>query len=421
MFVIPHPPCYNHPMNDDLFTNVPGPARGVVLRAWQQLPPDVRGDLQLWLPYALRDVGSSRELFGFITDNYRHAFDRSELTVAIVGPANAGKSTLYNQFTVRRDDRAATSPVPGTTLENQATREGLFTVVDTPGAATAGPAGEDARTTAFTAARTADLLVIVFDAAQGIRPSDKQLFDALVGLGRPYVVVLNKMDLIETKDVDAVLDAAAATLGMDRAHIIPISALEGDNLGKLVLAVVQAHPRLLTLIATALPEYRSRLAWQRIIAAASAAASVALIPLPLADMVPLLGIQTGLVLTIARIYGYSVTLARARELIVAFGVGFLARSVYRQLTKFLGAPGWIVSAAVAASATVAIGYSTTLWFERGKRPSREEMSKVMTDVGGYLRDALMSLRLSKPDGASVKTQVQQALKEMPSAVAGAPE
>ena len=67
-------------------------------------------------------------------------------------------------------------------------------------------------------------------------------------------------------------------------------------MGSVVLAVAQVEPRLLISLADALPAYRSKLAWQRTIRPATAAASVALIPLPLADVVPLLGVQTGLVL-----------------------------------------------------------------------------------------------------------------------------
>jgi len=398
----------------DLFPYVPEPARSLVRAAWKQVPPDLRGDLQTWLPYALRDVGSARDLFGFITENYRTAFDQSQLTIAIVGPVNAGKSTLYNQFTSRRDELSEVSPVPGTTRENLESDEGLFRLVDTPGADAAGGSGGAERAIAFRAAREADVLIIMFDASVGIGRSERALFDDLTAIGNPFVVVLNKMDLVPKRDRDAVLDAAAKSLDMDRAEIIDTVALDGTHLGRVVLAVAQTDSRLLNLIGEALPEYRSRLAWQRIIQAASASAGVALIPLPFADIVPLLGIQTGLVLALARIYGYDITMARAKELIAAFGIGFLARSVYRQLSKLLGVPGWLLSGAVAAAATVAIGYGASLWFERGERPSQETLEKVTRDVSVYLRDWLVGLRLKRADGATLREQVAAGLKGFPS-------
>jgi GTP-binding protein Era len=295
---------------------------------------------------------------------------------------------LYNQLIASTETKAAVSPVPGTTRINQAGSAGLFGVVDTPGADRVGAVGESERALAFDAARTADFLVIMFDAGSGVKKSDRELFDALMTLGKPRVVVLNKMDLIRKGDRDKVLDAAAADLGIDRAEILDIAAAHGDHVGAVVLAIAQAEPRLLVSLADALPPSRSRLAWHRTSTAAVAAATIALIPLPMADVVPLLGVQTGLVLTIARVYGFDITLARAKEMIAAFGIAFAARTLYRQLAKVFGAPGWLVSSVVAATGTIAMGYGAMLWFERGEKPTPEALQNVMGQVGTYLRDQL---------------------------------
>ena len=82
-------------------------------------------------------------------------------------------------------------------------------------------------------------------------------------------------------------------------------------------------------------------------------------------MIPLLAIQTGLVLSISRIYGYQITAARARELIVTFGVAMIARTLFQELSKLGGVPGWLLSSAIATSTTVAIGYAAMTWFARG--------------------------------------------------------
>jgi GTP-binding protein Era len=397
-------------MAEQPFSYLPEPARTLVRRAYRQVPADLRGELQTWLPYALNDAGSARDLLGFITDNYVAAFSQKRMRIAIVGPANTGKSTLYNGFLPEGALLALVTPEPGDTRDAQVSEGRLFTLVDTPPADAKAPE----RDIALDAARAADFLFTVFDASAGVSAADQRLFDELKALGKPYLVLLNKMDLVAKKDRDRVLDSAAATLGMDRAQIIPISAMTGQNLGRVALAVAQTDPRVLTLIGEALPEYRAKLAWQRTVQAASASAAVALIPLPLADIVPLLGIQTGLVLTIARIYGYEMSLDRAKELIVTFGLGFIARSIWRQLSKFLGVPGWILSAAIAAAATVAMGYIAILWFERGERPSQEAIEKLMRDITVYLRDGLGRLRLKRSDGAGMRKQVVELLEEMPS-------
>ena len=54
--------------------------------------------------------------------------------VAILGPANVGKSTLFNQFVRAKLDQAEVSPIPGTTRVNKEADAGIFTMIDTPGA-----------------------------------------------------------------------------------------------------------------------------------------------------------------------------------------------------------------------------------------------------------------------------------------------
>jgi GTP-binding protein Era len=397
-----------HPVVDHL----PAPARAAVSSAWQRLNADQRRDLEQWLPGA-GNISGVRDIIDYITQNYRTALDQTKANIVIVGPANVGKSTLYNQLVVPQEAKAVVSPVPGTTRVNQSGSAGLFAVIDTPGADRVGPTGDRERDYAFAAARDADFLIILFDAESGIRKSDRELFDALMTLNKPHVIVLNKMDLIRKGERDRVLDSAAENLDVDRLKIIDISASRGDHVGSIVLAIAQAEPRLLISLADALPAYRSKLAWQRTIQAATAAGSIALIPLPVADMIPLLGVQTGLILTIARIYGFDITIARAKELIAAFGLGFLARSAYRQLAKLLGAPGWVLSAAVAAAATVAIGYASMVWFERGERPAPQALQKMMNDVAAYLRDALLKGGKDRPDQKNFARRIQAALEGLP--------
>ena len=148
--------------------------------------------------------------------------------------------------------------------------------MDTPGADRPGATGEAERDHAFEAARSADFLILMFDAESGVKRSERELFDAIQVLGKPYLVVLNKMDLVRKGDRENVLDSAAENLGIDRAKIIDVSATKGDHVGSIVLAVAQAEPRLLISLADALPAYRSKLAWQRTIQASTAAASIAL-------------------------------------------------------------------------------------------------------------------------------------------------
>ncbi|MBN1314538.1 MAG: DUF697 domain-containing protein [Anaerolineales bacterium] len=181
----------------------------------------------------------------------------------------------------------------------------------------------------------------------------------------------------------------------------------------MILAITKADPERVKAIAEALPEYRARLAWQRIAAASSSAAAIGWIPLPFVDLGPLLVIQSGLGLSISRIYGYKITFGRVKELIATFGIGFLGRMVYQQLSKLLGVPGWVLSAAVAAATTVAMGYGAMMWFAYGERPTRETLQKITMDVAIFLRDRLRGLGEKRPDKSTLRKRVTQAIKDLP--------
>jgi uncharacterized protein (DUF697 family) len=135
--------------------------------------------------------------------------------------------------------------------------------------------------------------------------------------------------------------------------------------------------------------------------------------LPLVDLVPLLGIQSGLVLSIARIYGYQITPGRARELMATFGIGLLARTAFQELSKLGGVPGWMLSASIAAATTVAIGYAATLWFSSGEKPTQEALQRIVANVSGYLKDQLTGLGKKKPGRETLRQRITQSLSNLP--------
>jgi small GTP-binding protein len=333
-------------------------------------------------------------------------------SVAILGPANVGKSTLYNQLIWSKDDEAEVSAVPGTTRESQKSDAGLFLLVDTPGADAVGGLGEVERERAMRAAVEGDVLVLMFDAVHGIRGPEKELLEALQGFGKPLVVVVNKMDLVK-KEADRVLRKIAESTGLDRAQLVPISALKGDGLERLLREVVRAEPEIVAALGAALPAYRWSLAQTVVVRSASTAGAVALTPLPLLDFIPLMGIQIAMVLSIARIYAYKITLRRARELIVSFGLGVLGRTLFYELSKLGGPPGWLVAAGVAAGTTVAMGYGAAIWFERGERLSRDALGHISKAVTRSLIGRLKGIGGRRPKKNAFKERLQQALEDIP--------
>jgi uncharacterized protein (DUF697 family) len=105
-------------------------------------------------------------------------------------------------------------------------------------------------------------------------------------------------------------------------------------------------------------------------ATAAICAGIAAAPIPLADIVPLTALQTGLVASIAWIGGRSVNQSGAVEFLAGLGanvgIAFVLREGVRALLKVVApAAGPIVSATVAFSATMAIGAAARAYYIRG--------------------------------------------------------
>jgi small GTP-binding protein len=404
-------PSQRPPEFDQLFRDFPNDSRRLMQVVWESLPLSTRNDVVGLLPSMTGNIGRLRKLLELAREQAEMAFGQKQ-KVTIVGPANVGKSTLYNQLIQEKEDRARVSPIPGTTRANQEADAGLFTIVDTPGADAVGAVGERERQQAVTAAMGSDLLIVMFDAIQGIKRPEQELFKELTGLGKPYIVVLNKMDLVRREGRQAV-QHAAESLGLAPEQIIPLAAERGKNLDQLVTAIVKAEPQLVAALCQALPAYRWRLAWRSITGAASTAGIIALTPLPLLDFIPLVAVQSSLVLGIARIYNYKITTSRARELVATFGLGLLGRTLFQELVKLGGPPGWAVAAAVAASTTAVMGYASILWFERGERLTSDTMRRASQNITAYLLESLKGLGRRRPSRRKLEERLSEALAQSP--------
>lgn len=393
------------PQNEQL----PSGSRG--MRAiWDALTPEEQASLTSLLKGMPGQPKISRSLLEMAENQLKLAFGRKHC-VAIIGPANVGKSTLYNQFVRLPAERAAVSPLPGTTRETQETDAGLFALVDTPGADAVGEVGERERKLALDAAARADILIVVFDAIQGVKQTELELYQHIRSLKKPHVVVLNKIDLVR-KEKRTVVEQAAANLHLEPAQVIPVAAKSGENINQLLAAVAMAEPSIVAALGAALPQYRWQLAWRSIISAATLSAGIALTPLPVIDFIPLAATQSMMVLSIARIYNYQITLERARELVATFGVAYLGRTIFYQLSKLGGIPGWVLGAAVASSTTVAMGYAAVRWFDRGERMSAESLKKLTGQVTQSLLQGLKSLGSRKPGRKTLQAHIEKSLEEI---------
>ncbi len=167
------------------------------------------------------EAGTLRgEIAALLADNHRGERLRDGLSVAILGPPNAGKSSLMN--TLAKRDVAITSHIAGTTRDviEVALDLGGYPVVlaDTAGLRMAGDAiEEEGMRRARARAETADLRLIVVDAS---RPEEANAVKALVT--QDAILIANKIDLAGAAGADW-----ADRLGVGPASRLSVATGEG--------------------------------------------------------------------------------------------------------------------------------------------------------------------------------------------------
>jgi ferrous iron transport protein B len=167
-----------------------------------------------------------------------HRHHGCELTVALVGAPNVGKSALFNRLT---SSYATVSNYPGTSVEvaRAATKvEGLgVEVLDTPGMYSLLPATEEERVTQrIILGGAVDVLVHVVDAKnlERMLPLTLQLTE----LGRPLVLALNMMDEADRLGVRIDMPLLSRRLGIP---VVPLVAIRGRGVDELRAAIMQAR------------------------------------------------------------------------------------------------------------------------------------------------------------------------------------
>ena len=163
--------------------------------------------------------------------------------VAVIGRANAGKSTLINVMVGEKV--SIVSPKPQTTRDRilgVLTEEDYQLVfVDTPGIYKARNALTDMmmRTT-DTSAKSVDFILYVLDGHEGIKDEDFELIKKYKALGLPMAVAYTKIDIMPKENIP--LDMAKfADSGLD-IDVFPVSARKGKNVKALKEFLVQQMP-----------------------------------------------------------------------------------------------------------------------------------------------------------------------------------
>jgi len=164
--------------------------------------------------------------------------------VALIGRPNVGKSTLMNHLLGQKI--SITSRKPQTTrhriLGINTTEEGQAIYLDTPGMHSneKHALNRYLNRTADTTLAGVDLVVWLID-----RPIwheyDEVIFNKLESAGLPVILVLNKIDRLKNKD-DLLSFFAEAQKKFPFQQMVPVSALKGQNLQQLQLAIMGLLP-----------------------------------------------------------------------------------------------------------------------------------------------------------------------------------
>lgn len=163
--------------------------------------------------------------------------------VAVIGRANAGKSTLINVMVGEKV--SIVSPKPQTTRDRilgvLTENDYQIVFVDTPGIYKARNALTDMmmRTTE-TSARSVDFILYVVDGHDGITDEDFALMKKYKALDIPMAVAYTKTDIMPKENIP--LDMAKfADSGLD-VDVFPVSARKGKNVAELKAFLAEQMP-----------------------------------------------------------------------------------------------------------------------------------------------------------------------------------
>lgn len=174
-------------------------------------------------------------------------YEKSEIRISIIGQPNTGKSTLNNLFT--GEGSSIVSEIAGTTRDvvegSFSYKERSFYVTDTAGIRRKKKVGENVEyysvNRAISSIDECDVVLLMIDADKGLAEQDKKIASLIVKQGKGVVLVLNKWDLLEdvANQEDAVKDRIRFLFPiLSFAPIIPLSALKGDGVPRLLNTVV---------------------------------------------------------------------------------------------------------------------------------------------------------------------------------------
>lgn len=169
--------------------------------------------------------------------NYKSGF------VALIGRPNVGKSTLLNYIVGQKV--AIMSNVAQTTRNKiqgiYTSKDAQIIFIDTPGIhKPATKLGDFMERSTLSALDEVDAIVYVVSATEKRGPGDNFIIERLKQVQQPIYLVINKIDQVHPNDLPGIVDQYKGALPFK--GIIPVSALQGNNVNELINELVAGLP-----------------------------------------------------------------------------------------------------------------------------------------------------------------------------------
>ncbi|TYS19504.1 GTPase Era [Rossellomorea vietnamensis] len=163
--------------------------------------------------------------------------------ISIIGRPNVGKSTFLNRVIGQKI--AIMSDKPQTTRNKvqgvYTTNDSQMIFIDTPGIhKPKHKLGDFMMKIAQNTLREVDIVLFMINAEEGYGRGDEFIIEKLKGVKTPVFLVLNKIDQLHPDDILPLIEQYNAL--HDFAAVVPISALEGNNVETLVSVIRKELP-----------------------------------------------------------------------------------------------------------------------------------------------------------------------------------
>ncbi|MCV3753386.1 ribosome biogenesis GTPase Der [Mycoplasma enhydrae] len=174
--------------------------------------------------------------------NFKTEEQNNNFKLTILGPANAGKSTLLNALT--NEERSIVSNIAGTTRDSVSAfikiNDEEFEIIDTAGIKRKSKLVDSIEHYSLMRANSsieeADLCLLMLDATQEVSHFSQNIIGIAYELKKPLIIIVNKWDLIE-KDTNTMHEykksLAKKLKFVDWAPIVFISAKNKQRINKL--------------------------------------------------------------------------------------------------------------------------------------------------------------------------------------------